>query len=94
MHSDYPSGNEEKLQFHLRSKKIEENMINLHPHNCIGLIRVRDYKGRVAVANGILISNNMVLTSAHVLFNNTAAEIKLRNPFEFCLNIHRTIRGP
>jgi V8-like Glu-specific endopeptidase len=46
-------------------------MLKYHPHNCIGMLRFFEPASkRTFIATGILISSNLVLTSAHSFFWN------------------------
>jgi V8-like Glu-specific endopeptidase len=92
MDNNYLFGNEDHLQEPPRYRLIEEGMLQLQPHNCIGMVRLSpDAKGRPAIATGILISKWAVLTSAHMLFYNHGLCIRMKRPLTFSVNLHRTI---
>ena len=94
MEHDSKYCDEGHLQEPPRYKQLESVMLQHHPHNCIGMIRLRDSKGRTSIATGTLISKNLVLTSAHILFNNGKIQITEMIPFEFCLNLHKDRESP
>ena len=72
---------EQKLQKDARYNPVLENEIQLSPHNCIGLIRLNGMGGKKSIATGILISDSLVLTSAHILFHNYNGVNKKFTPF-------------
>ena len=70
MNSSEIYGDEAHINKKPRYAKVEENELKLPPHNCIGLIRLKGMGGKPSEATGTLISNSLVLTSAHsMLFN-------------------------
>ena len=81
MESDALFCEEQKLQKDARYHPVPENMIKLSPYNCIGLVRLMGMGGRRSIATGILISDSLVLTSAHILFQNLNGVNRKFTPF-------------
>jgi len=73
---------------------LPDTMLNKNPHCFIGMIRLRDSKGLTSFVTGTLISSNLVLTSAHPLFNISKIQITEMRPFEFVLNLHGDLENP
>ena len=81
MEADALFCDEQKLQKEARYNPVLENMIKLSPYNCIGLIRLIGIGGKKSIATGILISDSLVLTSAHILFHNLNGVNRKFTPF-------------
>ena len=73
---------------------LPDTMLNKNPHCFIGVICLRDSKRRISFVTGTLIRSNIVLTSAHPLFNISKIQITKMRPFEFVLNLHGDLENP
>jgi hypothetical protein len=89
MEKDELFGDEMKLGKEARYQTVPENLLSLSPYNCIGRIGLVGMGNRPAHATGFLISDSLVLTSAHIFFQNYKGVNKKFTPYEFCLNMHK-----
>jgi len=55
------------------------------------MIRLKGINGQPSIATGTLVTDSLVLTAAHTLFYKKNGQLARMRPYEFCLDLHRSL---